>query len=152
MISENRTEGETGVAEKRSLVFVCVHGSAKSLIAAEHFRRLAERQGLTINVASAGTEPDTAIPEHVITGLLGDGIDVRGFRPRGVTREELADAWHVVLFGCELDEMVPPAISLERWDDIPAVSEGFGVARDRIVARLPRLLAEYRSAMDPVAG
>lgn len=75
-----------------TVVFVCLHGSAKSLIAAEHFRRLAEEQGLDVCATSAGTDPDPEIPPHVIEGLLADGIDVRGRRPRSLCREELARA------------------------------------------------------------
>jgi arsenate reductase (thioredoxin) len=144
MISGDRTERENRMGENRRLVFVCLHGSAKSLIAAEHFRRLAERQGMKMDVISAGTEPDLDIPTPVIAGLLEDGIDVRGRRPRQATREELAGSWRVVSFGCDLADMAPPSVPVERWDDIPAVSEDFGVARDRIVDRLARLLAECR--------
>ncbi len=31
---------------------------------------------------------------------------------------------------------------MERWDDVPAVSEGFEAARDAIVARVSARLAE----------
>ncbi len=126
------------------VVFVCLHGSAKSLIAAEHFCRLAVQQGLDVRATSAGTDPDPEIPPHVIEGLLADGIDVRGRRPRPLRREELARARRVVSFGCDLIGLVPPGLAVERWDDVPAVSENFKAARDAIVARLPRLLAECR--------
>ena len=81
------------------MVFVCRHGSAKSLIAAEYLQRLAERHGLDLRATAAGLEPDVEIPATVITGLLEDGIDVRGGRPCRVTREALAGAWRVVAFG-----------------------------------------------------
>ncbi len=126
----------------RSIVFVCLHGSAKSLIAAEHFCRLAAQRGVDACATSAGTDPDSKIPHHVIEGLLAEGIDVRGRRPRPLTREELAHAWRVVSFGCDLGDAAPPGLAVERWDDVPAVSENFKTARDAIVGRLPRLLAE----------
>ena len=134
-------EGSMGSA--RTVVFVCLHGSAKSLIAAEHFRRLARQRGVDLEAFSAGMEPDPEVPPKVIQGLLEDGIDVRGRRPRPVTGEALAKACHVVSFGCDLGEMAPPDLPIERWDDVPAVSDGFAVARDLIVARLPRLLAKW---------
>ena len=124
------------------LLFVCLHGSAKSVIAAEHFRRLAAERGIGVEASSAGTEPDAEIPPRVVQGLLGDGIDVRGDRPRKVTRAEVERASRVVTFGCELGDLVPPGLMLERWDDVPAVSEDFKKARDAIVARLSRLLDE----------
>jgi arsenate reductase (thioredoxin) len=124
------------------VLFVCLHGSAKSLIALEHFRRLAAERGVHVEASSAGTEPDTELPPNVVQGLLGDGIDVRGRRPRQLTRPDLESASRVVTFGCELGELTPPGLAIERWDDVPAVSEDFKRARDAIVARLPRLLDE----------
>lgn len=122
----------------RRVVFVCLHGSAKSLMAAEYFRRLAAQRGLQV----AGIHPDPDVPAHVLRGLLGDGIDVRGRRPSPVSREELANAWRVVSFGCDLAPMAPPGLAVERWDDIPAVSQDWNAARDAILARLALLLAE----------
>lgn len=151
MITGKPTDGETSMARKCTVVFLCVHGSAKSLIAAEHFRRLAKQKGVEVDVTSAGTDPDLEIPAHVITGLLEDGIDVRGRRPQQVTREGFAGSWRVVSFGCDLSGVAPPELTVERWDDIPAVSEEFSIARDRIVARLPRLLAEYEDTRNPAA-
>jgi arsenate reductase (thioredoxin) len=140
------------MGEKRTLLFVCIHGSAKSLIASEYFRRLAERQGVKVDVASSGTDPDSDIPVQVVKGLLEDGIDVRGSRPRQVTREQLADSWRVVSFGCDLVDLAPPGVRVEHWDDIPAVSEDFKVARECILARLPRILAECKGVGEPAAS
>lgn len=131
------------------IVFVCLHGSAKSLIAAEYFGRLAAERGLDVRATSAGTVPDPDIPPHVIEELLRDGIDVRGRRPRLVTREELANAFHVVSFGCDLSRVAPPGLAAEQWDDVPAVSADFAVARDAIVARLNRLLGELTPQRRP---
>ena len=40
------------------VLFVCLHGAAKSVVGAAHFRRLAAERGLTIDAVAAGTEPD----------------------------------------------------------------------------------------------
>jgi protein-tyrosine-phosphatase len=50
------------MASVPTLLFVCLHGSAKSLIAVEHFRRLAAQRGLAVQGDSAGIEPDADIP------------------------------------------------------------------------------------------
>lgn len=126
----------------RRILFVCLHGSAKSLTAAEYFQRLAAQRGLEVRVSSAGIHPDPDVPAHVVQGLLGDGIDVRGRRPSPVSREELANAWRVVSFGCDLGPMAPPGLAVERWDDVPAVSQDWSAARDAILGRLGPLLAE----------
>ena len=125
-----------------NVLFVCLHGSAKSLIAAEHFRRLAALRGVDVDAVSAGTEPDAEVPPKVVHGLLAEGIDVRGRRPHGVTRTDVANASRVVTFACDLGQLAPPGLALERWDDVPAVSEDFTKARDVIVARVSRLLDE----------
>ncbi len=122
------------------IAFVCLHGSAKSLIAAEHCRRLAARRGLVVEATSSGPEPDPEIPAEVLAGLLADGIDVRGRRPQRATSRQLAKASRIVSFGCPLDGVAPPGVAIERWDDCPAVSDDYQVARDFIVARVAALV------------
>ncbi len=125
---------------ERTILFVCLHGAAKSVVAATHCQRLAREAGLAIRATFAGTEPDAEIAPAAAAGLRADGIDVGGQRPRRVTPEEIAKAWRVVSFGCDL-EALAPGVRPERWDDVPAVSDGYHAARDAIVARLPGLLA-----------
>lgn len=122
------------------VVFVCLHGAAKSVIASEHFRRLSAERGLDAAVACAGTEPDAEIPPRVIAGLLADGIDVRGQRPRAIARADLERASHVIVFGCDLAAVAPPGLAVERWDEVPAVSEDYGRARDVIATRVRDLV------------
>ena len=123
-----------------TVLFVCLHGSAKSLIALEHFRRLAQQRGVDVQADWAGIEPDAEIPPRVVQGLLGEGIDVRGRRPRQVARADVERASCVVTFGCDLGALESPGPARERWDDVPAVSEGYKPARDIIVGHLPGFL------------
>ena len=124
------------------VLFVCLHGSAKSVIASQHFRRLAAERGVTADTASAGTEPDAELPPGVVQGLRGDGIDPVGLRPQAVTRADLERASRVVAFGCDLAPVAPAGLVVERWDDVPAVSEDYGRARDEIAARVRKLVDE----------
>jgi arsenate reductase len=48
------------------VAFVCLHGSAKSLIAAEYFSRLAKARGIDATGTTSGPQPDTEIPTNVI--------------------------------------------------------------------------------------
>jgi arsenate reductase (thioredoxin) len=123
-----------------TVLFVCVHGSARSLIAHEHCRRLAQQRGVEVRSDWAGIEPDAEIPPRVIQGLLGEGIDVRGRQPRQVPRADLDRASRVVTFSCEFGALEPSRLARERWDDVPAVSEGYTPARDTIVRRLSGLV------------
>jgi protein-tyrosine-phosphatase len=125
-----------------SVLFVCLHGSAKSVIAAEHFRRLAAARGLAVQARSAGLEPDAAVPPRVAVGLLESGIYDRAFRRGAPTAADVQQATTVVAFGCDLGPLAARAAHVERWDDVPAVSEDFTKARDVIVARVTTLLDE----------
>lgn len=123
-----------------TILFICLHGSAKSLIAAEHLNRLARSRGLVLRGESAGVEPEADVPPPVITGLGEDGIDVQGYTPRHVTAGRLAAATRIVSFGCDLSRMLPARKLVEQWDDVPMVSDGYAAARDAIVARVVALL------------
>ena len=123
----------------KTVLFVCLHGAAKSVLAAADFGRLARARGLEARAVFAGTEPDPEIAPKVLGELLAEGVDLRGERPRRVTPEDVAGAWRVVTFGCELGPLAAGA-PVERWDDVPAVSEDFRKARAAIDARLTRLL------------
>src|SRR3989454_10285950 len=129
----------------RTVVFVCLHGAAKSLIAATLFQRLADERGLAVRSTFAGTEPDSAIQPNVVARLLEEGVDVRPLRPRRVTRDELASGWRVVSFGCDLTALAPGA-RIERWDDVPPRRREQGGARDVIAARGRMLLGQASGA------
>jgi len=123
----------------KTVLFVCLHGAAKSVLAAADFERLARARGLEARAVFAGTEPDPEIAPKVLGELLAEGVDLRGQRPRRVTREDMTGASRVVTFGCELGPLAAGA-PVERWDDVPAVGDDFRNARAAIEARLTRLL------------
>lgn len=126
----------------RSVLFVCLHGAAKSVLAAADFTRLAAERGLALTAEAAGTEPDPAIAPGVVAALRAEGVELGQTRPRRVTAADTARAERVVTFGCELGEATPASVSVERWDDVPAVSENLPLARAAIRRHLERLLDE----------
>ena len=128
-------------AGRKTVLFVCLHGAAKSVLAAADFERLARARGLEARAVFAGTEPDPEITPKVLGELLAEGVDLRGQRPRRVTRDDVAGAWRVVTFGCELGPLAA-GVPVERWDEVPAVSDDFRKARAAIDARLVRLLGD----------
>jgi protein-tyrosine-phosphatase len=132
--------GSEDAGLRRTILFVCIHGSAKSLIAAEHLNRLARSRGLDVRGESAGVDPDGDVPSPVIVGLAADGIDVTGFVPRRVTAEQITAATRIVSFGCDLGYSGSATKPVEQWDDLPMVSDGYSNARDAIVARVETLL------------
>jgi arsenate reductase (thioredoxin) len=126
----------------RSVLFVCLHGAAKSVLAAADFQRMAAARGLEIPAASAGTEPDPAIAPGVLRTLLAEGVDLRGQSPRRVTRDDVAGAARVVAFGCDLGETAPAGTRVEQWADVPPVSDDLPAARAVIRRHLERLVEE----------
>lgn len=136
------------MSKRIDVLFVCLHGSAKSVVAAAHLRRLARSRGLEIECASAGLEPDDAIPPHVVAGLAADGLDAGIQAPRLVNLETIEAGDYVVSFGCELPGPLP-GDRLRVWEDVPAVSDGYGPARDAIIEHLTLLIEEIAPALQP---
>ncbi|HXQ66531.1 MAG TPA: hypothetical protein VN980_08165 [Alphaproteobacteria bacterium] len=124
----------------RTVAFVCLHGSAKSLIAAEYLNRAARERKLDLLATTSGPEPDPEVPPNVLDGLALRGIDARARVPVSVTAAALARADHIVSFGCDLRGLAPAERAVERWDDCPAVSDDFDIAWSYISARVERLL------------
>jgi arsenate reductase len=125
---------------QQKVLFVCLHGAAKSVLAAADFERLAKERRLPIAAESAGTEPDPEIAPKVLAALKAEGVDLSGQKPRLVTREMAAGATRIVAFGCALGVAAPEGAKVEQWEDVPNVSDGLPAARAAIRERLERLL------------
>jgi protein-tyrosine-phosphatase len=126
------------------VLFVCPHGAAKSVVGAAHFGKLAAARGLPVDAVAAGTEPDPQLAAAAVKGLAGDGLAAAPARPRPVTLYDLQRAARVVTFGCEV---TPPAgVAVDRWE-VPAISDGYEAARDRIVEKVDRLVAELAAEL-----
>jgi protein-tyrosine-phosphatase len=128
------------VVRPPKVLFVCLHGAAKSVLAAADLRRLASERGLALDAEAAGLEPDPEIAPAVVKALLGEGVDLRGNRPHPLTRGDLAGVRWVVAFGCDPGPLLPPGTAVERWDDVPTVSEDLPRARAAIRRHLEAFL------------
>lgn len=119
-----------------TILFLCQHGGAKSVIAASYFNEA----GLPVRaISAAAEEPYDAVPEPVVERLASDGIDVRGFRPRRVEQPDLDAAVRVVSIDCQL-----PGVMTERWDDVPPASEDLEGSVAAIRRHVDALVAELR--------
>jgi protein-tyrosine-phosphatase len=128
----------------KTILFLCPHSAAKSVLAAAYCQQLVDEQGLDIRATFAGTEPDEKISPAVAKLLRTEGLDLAGHIPRRVTREELAAAFHVVSLGCDLDNLLPPGKAIERWDDVPLASQNLIAARNSIRIHVEKLVAELK--------
>jgi protein-tyrosine-phosphatase len=130
-----------------TIVFVCEHGSAKSVVAAAHFNRLAAEKGLPYRAVSRGTNPDTEVAPGVKAGLAKDGIDVSSWRPTAIADDEIRGAAQVVSLATTLPTTKPSLKpKLLEWNEIPSISADYDRARTAILERVESLV---RSLANP---
>lgn len=143
--------GSTGIPCLK-VAFVCLHGSAKSIIATAQFRNLTAALGLAVEAVALGTEPDPAFPRHVLDGLRGDGLTSRVSTPLAATRESLRDVRWVVSFGPDVTHMLPHGCTVWRWEDVPSVADGYRAASVDIYRRVTLLVDELLRGTEPLNG
>jgi arsenate reductase len=133
-------------AQTQTVVFVCEHGAAKSVVAAAHFNRLATERGLPFRAVSRGTAPDPTLPGPIANGLSNEKMSVpASFKPTAVAANDVAAASKVVTFDVTLP-MAADASKLTRWDKMPAFSDGYGPASAAIATRVEALVNELAAA------
>jgi hypothetical protein len=132
-----KTGSKTG-----TIVFVCRNGSAKSVVAARFFNRIAAEEGLPFHAVARGIEPEPFIPLYVREPIRADRFEI-GPEEKPVTLDagETRDAVAVVCIMCKLPpgQLVVARQSIE-WSDVPDVSDGYAAARDRILGHMKELM------------
>lgn len=123
-----------------TVLFVCEHGSAKSVVAAAHFNRIAAARGLPFRAISRGTVPDAEMAPAAVEGLLGDGLKPEEPAPSNLVQRDLDAAVRVVTF-CALPPGLQPRSPVARWE-VPPVSTEYAASRDAMLAEIERLLLE----------
>jgi arsenate reductase (thioredoxin) len=131
-----------GMQSVRTVVFVCQHGAAKSVLAAALLERLAAEQGLPLRALARGTQPEPQVAPAVTAALLAQGIDVGAWQPRPVTPDDLARAWRVISFGPDLSQLHHAGTPVQVWSNVPAVADGLQAAQAAIAGRLSTLLQD----------
>jgi arsenate reductase (thioredoxin) len=127
--------------QTQTILFVCEHGSAKSVIAAAHFNRLAKERNLPYHAIARGLNPDPEIPQQVRVNLAKDGLDVATWKPQAVAEKDVREAARVVTFGCRVP--FPEKITtgkLVDWQGVPSTSEDYERARTIIVDKIEALI------------
>ncbi len=144
------SQGATGdlkSSKPPTILFMCPHGAAKSVLASAYFQRRAKERGLNVHVESAGTEPDATVSPAVAAHLKGRGYSIPVAKPRKVAPEDFASADIVISIGCDLAALPQPRGRLVRWDDVPALSDGFAAADEAIRRRVNDLVEELIRSM-----
>ena len=134
--------GDSEAPKPPTVLFMCPHGAAKSVLASAYFERLAKERGLNVRVESAGTDPDPTVAPAVAAHLMRQGYPAPKSNPRKVTAKDFESADVVISIGCDLSGLEEPRGKLVRWDEVPPLSEGFARADEAIRKRVTELIDE----------
>ena len=129
---------------KSKVVFVCEHGSAKSIIAAAEFKRVAAERCMDLNILARGTNPDAELPKLVRDGLKADGHDVGALQPTKVSEEDLKGATKIVSFGPDLTPWLTDGAKVADWSATPSLINDYRAARDYIRKQLELLAKDLK--------
>jgi len=134
---------QTSSATKHTTVlFMCPHGAAKSVLASAYFQRLAKERGLNVRVDAVGTEPDEKVSPAVVEHLHKNGYEIPIAKPRAATAKDVNDADVVISLGCDITHLPATPRSLRNWNEVPAPSDNFQAADDAIRRRVVELVEE----------
>ena len=134
---------EAKVATASTVVFICEHGSSKSLVAATLFNQIAEQRGLAVRAVSqaASTQTvDARVPPRLVQKMFVDGFQVKALRPQAVTAADTTNATRVVVIGYDGNVDAIGNVPIERWNDVPPASLEYDDAKREIIAHIEALL------------
>ena len=126
------------------VLFVCEHGSAKSVVAVAHFNKLAREKNLDVQAISRGTNPDEEMPPKITQGLETEGLTAGEPKPKMLSKDDVAGASRVVTF-CDLPEGYNQLAPVEQWNDVPPISEDYEKSRDAMLVHINQLLDDIKS-------
>lgn len=132
--------GQEAKSEKKTILFVCEHGAARSLLASAYFNRLAAEKGLNYTSIFRGTHPDPTLNKATVAGLKKDGLVVPDQLPVLVTDSDQQKAATVVTFDCNVP--TAPDKPKENWTNIPSIDQNYDEARDVLLKNVRRLIEE----------
>ena len=128
---------QTAMAQDR-IVFVCEHGSAKSVIAAAYFNKLAKESGVSCVAVARGTKPDKEISRKTRELLESDGLFDGRVVPQGLSQNDVNDARQLIMFTSFPAELKEG--NTVYWMDVKSPNDDFHILRDQIVRRIIPLI------------
>lgn len=132
----------TGARAPAQVVFVCEHGSVKSLVASLYFNRRAQERGLPYRAVARGVTTDSTVPTPVRKGLQGDGFKVSHFVPQLFQASDADHAALVVSFDQDITKRINGGTRYLKWDDLPGILADYPRGRDAIVRQIDALVDE----------
>ena len=130
------------MAEKPTVLFVCVHNAGRSQMAAGYLQHLA---GDRIEVMSSGSAPKDQINPVAAEVMLEEGIDIRHNEPKILMDEQVHASDVVIPMGCGDACKFYPGKRYEDWelaDPAGQDADVVRVIRNDIRQRIEKLIAE----------
>lgn len=125
---------------KPQVLFVCEHGTVRSLLAKVLFEQYAAEVGLPMQAVSRGTRADSILPPWMQQNLAADHFELGSWRPQTLRPDDLANAALVVSFDVPSSATAGAGAPRAFWDSLPSVSRDYVTGRDAIKARVHRLV------------
>ena len=121
----------------KTVVFLCEHGAAKSVIAAAYFNKLAAERHLPFHAIARGTTPQEDLSKSAVEGLKKDGVAFPNEKPKVLSPDDAKKAVRVMSFCPVPDSLANKPV---QKFDVPAPSEGYDKSRDEILKHVRELI------------
>jgi arsenate reductase (thioredoxin) len=128
-------------SQRKTVLFVCEFGTAKSVIAREMFRRRAADRNIAVFAFSRGLVIEDHITPGLRRNLAADGIDPYSEPFKVLQPTDWSRASVVVAFN-PLPKTLPKS-KVRDWDDVPSVVSQYPAARAALGQRIDALLDEF---------
>ena len=122
-----------------TVVFVCEHGAAKSVIATAYFNKIAAERGLHARAMYRGVNPQAELSASTLKGLKDDGLSVAEHKPSPISQSDVDAASVIFAIGCTLPSAVTASGKAANWDDVPD-DKGYAATRDTIKQHVEHLV------------
>jgi len=134
------------MADKPSVLFVCIHNAGRSQMAAGFLRQLA---GDAVEVRSAGSEPAERTNPVAVQAMAEEGIDIASEQPKILTTEAVKSSDVVITMGCGDTCPFYPGKRYEDWVLDDPAGQGIEVVRpirNEIRRRVEQLIDQLQPA------
>ena len=136
------------MAEKPTVLFVCVHNAGRSQMAAGYMKSLS---GGRVDVFSGGSEPGAQINPTAVAAMAEEGIDITGNVPQLLTTDQVKASDVVITMGCGDVCPIFPGKRYEDWELTDPAGKGLDEVRpirDDIRGRIEALLHDLLPTSD----
>jgi hypothetical protein len=125
-------------AQKQKVVFVCEHGAAKSVIAANYFNKLAAERGLSYEAVCRATAPDSTLNAGTRAGLRKDNIQ-QNKNPLKLNLADTINATRIIIF-TPLPSNFKTGTPIEDWSATQNVDGAYDQRSEAIKNKINTLL------------